>query len=121
MKQLAINVVKNTAIENIVCTPNTVVLAKQTTSTNAKTGEVSTTVRYIEVCPIEKTDPLFIVQSLLKYIVAEFFVCKDLETDFAETNITQRKLFNQFWLRETRFTAPIPAVKLQTPLFRRFH
>ena len=91
MKQLAINVVKNTAIENIVCTPNTVVLAKQTTSTNAKTGEVSTTVRYIEVCPIEKTDPLFIVQSLLKYIVAEFFVCKDLET-----NITQRKLFNQF-------------------------
>lgn len=52
--------------------------------------------RYIEVCPIEKTDPLFIVQSLLKYIVAEFFVCKDLETDFAETNITQRKLFNQF-------------------------
>ena len=96
MKQLAINVVKNTAIENIVCTPNTVVLAKQTTSTNAKTGEVSTTVRYIEVCPIEKTDPLFIVQSLLKYIVAEFFVCKDLETDFAETNITQRKLFNQF-------------------------
>lgn len=96
MKQLAINVVKNTAIENIVCTPNTVVLAKQTTSTNAKTGEVSTTVRYIEVCPIEKTDPLFIVQSVLKYIVAEFFVCKDLETDFAETNITQRKLFNQF-------------------------
>ena len=66
------------------------------TSTNAKTGEVSTTVRYIEVCPIEKTDPLFIVQSVLKYIVAEFFVCKDLETDFAETNITQRKLFNQF-------------------------
>lgn len=96
MKQLAINVVRNTAIENIVCTPNTVVLAKQTTSTNAKTGEVSTTVRYIEVCPIEKTDPLFIVQSVLKYIVAEFFVCKDLETDFAETNITQRKLFNQF-------------------------
>ena len=47
MKQLAINVVKNTAIENIVCTPNPVVLAKQTTSTNAKTGEVSTTVRYI--------------------------------------------------------------------------
>ena len=29
MKQLAINVVKNTAIENIVCTPNTVVLANQ--------------------------------------------------------------------------------------------
>ena len=96
MKQLTINVAKNTAIENIVCAPNTIVLAKQTTSTNAKTGEVSTTVRYIEVCPIEKTDPTFIVQSLLKYIVAEFFVCKDLETDFAETNITQRKLFNQF-------------------------
>ena len=28
MKELAINIVKNTAIENIACTPNTVVLAK---------------------------------------------------------------------------------------------
>lgn len=96
MKQLAINVAKNTEIKNLACTPNTVVLAKQTISTNAKTGEVTTTIRYIEVCPVEKTEPLFIVQSLLRYIVAEFFVCKDLETDFAETNITQRKLFNQF-------------------------
>ena len=114
MKQLAINVVKNTAIENIVCTPNTVVLAKQTTSTNAKTGEVSTTVRYIEVCPIEKTDPLFIVQSLLKYIVAEL-------KRILRKRISRKGncLINS--LRETRFTAPIPAVKLQTPLFRRFH
>lgn len=96
MKQLAINVAKNTAIENLACSPNVVVLAKQTTSTNAKTGEVSTTVRYIEVCPIEKTDGLAVIQSLLKYIVAEFFVCNDLEKDFADTKIKQRKLFNQF-------------------------
>lgn len=96
MKQLSISVAKNIAINELACTPNTVVLAKQTTSTNAKNGEVTTTIRYIEVCPVEKTDPVFIVQSLLRYIVAEFFVCKDLETDFADTNITQRKLFNQF-------------------------
>lgn len=96
MKQLAINVARNTEIQNLACTPNTVVLAKQTISDNAKTGEVTTTIRYIEVCPVEKTDPFFIVQNLLKYIVAEFFVCKDFETDFAETKITQRKLFNQF-------------------------
>ncbi|WP_129652386.1 hypothetical protein [Alistipes senegalensis] len=96
MKELAINIVKNSAIENIVCTPNTVVLAKQTISTNARTGEVTTTIRYIEVCPIEKTDPQFIVKSVLKFLLAEFFVCNELQRTFAETNITQRKLFNQF-------------------------
>lgn len=96
MKQLAINVVKNTAIENLACSPNTIVLLKQTTSTNATTGEVTTTTRFIEVCPIEKTEPIHVIQNLLKYVVAEFFVCKELETDFADTKITQRKLFNQF-------------------------
>ena len=96
MKELAINIVKNTAIENIACTPNTVVLAKQTTSTNTKTGEVTTTIRYIEVCSVEKTDPQFIVKSVLKFLLAEFFVCNDLQKTFAETNIVQRKLFNQF-------------------------
>lgn len=101
MKQLSINVAKNVAINELACNPNMVVLAKKTTSTNAKTGEVTTTIRYIEVCRIEKTDSLHIVQNLLKYIVAEFFVCKDLETDFAETNIKQRKLFNQFLTGDT--------------------
>ena len=96
MKQLAINVAKDTTIENLACTPNTIVLAKQTITTNAKTGEVTTNVRYIEVCSVEKTDSLAIVQSLLRYCIAEFDVCKDLERDFAETNIKQRKLFNQF-------------------------
>lgn len=96
MKDLAINIVKNTAIENIACTPNTVILAKQTTSTNAKTGEVTTTIRYIEVCPVEKTDPQFIVKSVLKFLLAEFYVCNELQKKFAETNIVQRKLFNQF-------------------------
>ena len=43
-----------------------------------------------------KNDSLTIVQSLLRYCVAEFFVCNDLERDFADTNIKQRKLFNQF-------------------------
>lgn len=101
MKQLSINVAKNVAINELACNPNMVVLAKKTTSTNAKTGEVTTTIRYIEVCRIEKSDSLHIVQNLLKYIVAEFFVCKDLETDFAETNIKQRKLFNQFLSGDT--------------------
>ena len=96
MKQLAINVAKDTTIENLACTPNTIVLAKQTTTTNAKTGETTTSVRFLEVCKVEKTDSLTILQSLLRYCVAEFFVCNDLERDFADTNIKQRKLFNQF-------------------------
>lgn len=96
MKQLVINVVKNTTINDLVCSPNVILLAKQTTTNNAKTGEVTTNVRYIEVCKVEKTDALTIVQSLLKFCIAEYFVCNDLEKDFADTNIKQRKLFNQF-------------------------
>lgn len=96
MEQLSINVAKNVTIDQLTCTPNTIVLAKQSTTTNTNTGEVTTTIRYIEVCQVEKTDPVVLVQSLLKYIVAEFFVCQDLENDFAETNIKQRKIFNQF-------------------------
>lgn len=96
MKQLSINVAKNVTINDLVCTPNVIVLAKQSTTTNVKTGETTTSVRYIEVCKVEKTESLAIVQSVLKYIVAEFLVCNDLEKDFADTNIKQRKLFNQF-------------------------
>jgi hypothetical protein len=96
MKQLSIIVAKNTTINNLVASPNAIVLAKQGTTVNPKTGEVTTSVRYIEVCNVEKTDALAIVQSLLKYCVAEFLVCNELERDFAETNIKQRKLFNQF-------------------------
>lgn len=96
MKQLVINVSKDVTINDLVCSPNVILLAKQSTTTNAKTGETTTNVRYIEVCKVEKTDALTIVQSLLKYCIAEHFVCKDLEKDFADTNIKQRKLFNQF-------------------------
>lgn len=96
MKQLVINVVKNTTISDLVCSPNVILLAKQSTTNNAKTGEVTTNVRFIEVCKVEKTDALTIVQSLLKFCIAEYFVCNDLEKDFADTNIKQKKLFNQF-------------------------
>lgn len=96
MKQLVINVSKDVTINDLVCSPNVILLAKQSTTTNAKTGETTTNVRYIEVCKVEKTDALTIVQSLLKYCIAEYFVCSDLEKDFADTNIKQRKLFNQF-------------------------
>lgn len=96
MKQLAINIAKDVKINDLVCSPNTIVLAKQSTITNAKTGGVTTNVRYIEVCKVEKTDALAIVQSLLKYCIAEFQVCKELEYDFADTKIKQRKIFNQF-------------------------
>lgn len=96
MKQLVINVSKDVTINDLVCSPNVILLAKQSTTTNAKTGETTTNVRYIEVCNVEKTDALTIVQSLLKFCIAEYFVCSDLEKDFADTNIKQRKLFNQF-------------------------
>ncbi|CDN31876.1 hypothetical protein BN938_1796 [Mucinivorans hirudinis] len=96
MKQLAINVQKNVTIIDLVCTPNVILLAKQSTTTNTKTGEVSTSVRFIEVCKVEKTDALTIVQSLLKYCITEYFVCSDIDKDFADTNIKQRKIFNQF-------------------------
>ena len=94
MKQLSINVAKNIKISDLVCTPNVILLAKQTISD--RNGDITTNIRYIEVCKVEKTDALTIVQSMLKYCIAEYFVCSDLENDFADTNIKQRKIFNQF-------------------------
>lgn len=101
MKQLSINVAKDVAISNLVCSPNVILLAKQSITTNAKTGEVTTTVRYIEVCGVEKTDGLAVVQSLVRFCVAEFLVCNELQRDFSDTNIKQRRLFNQFLSGDT--------------------
>ena len=100
MKQLEVNTRKDVTINDLVCSPNVILLAKQRTTTSPK-GEVTTTVRYIEVCGVEKTDKLAIVQNLLKFCVAEFYVCDDLEKDFADTNIKQQKLFNQFLSGDT--------------------
>ena len=94
MKNLSINVAKNVAMSELVCTPNTILLAKQTIS--ERNSEINTSIRYIEICQVEKTDGLTLVKTLLKYCIAEFTVCKELENDFADTNIKQRKLFNQF-------------------------
>ena len=38
MKQLVINVSKDVTINDLVCSPNVILLAKQSTTTNAKTG-----------------------------------------------------------------------------------
>lgn len=54
MAQLEVKVVKDTEIRNLVCSPNTIVVAKQSTTTNAKTGAVTTNVRFIEVCKVKK-------------------------------------------------------------------
>ncbi len=99
MKNLSINVVKNVAINELACTPNTIILAKKTIS--ERNGEVTTSVRYLEVCNTEKSDGLTVVKSLLKYCVAEYFVCSEFETEFADTNIKQRKIFNQFLATNT--------------------
>ena len=61
MKQLEIKIVKDVTIKELTCTPNVILLAKQ--STTERNGEVFTSVRYIEVCNIEKTDPLTVVQN----------------------------------------------------------
>lgn len=94
MKNLSINVVKNVTINDLTCTPNSIILAKQTVS--ERNGEIYTSVRYIEVCKVEKTDSLSLVKTLLKYCIAEYFVCKEFETEYSDTNIKQRKILNQF-------------------------
>ena len=99
MAQLQVNLKKDVTIENLVCSANVIILAKQTTTT--RNGEVSTSVRYIEVCKVGKTDSLAIVQTLLKYCIAEHFVCSDFENDFADTKIQQAKIFNKFLTTNT--------------------
>ena len=68
MKNLSINVAKNVSINELACTPNSIILAKQTVSD--RNGEINTSIRYIEICQTEKTDGLTLVKTLLKYCIA---------------------------------------------------
>lgn len=95
MKALEINTVKNVAINDLVCSPNVVVMLKQRISTNDR-GDVSSTIRYIELCPVTKTEPLALLQGVLRLYLAEFRVSKDFERTYKETNIKQCKIFRQF-------------------------
>lgn len=92
---LTINSIKNVAIENIQFTPNTLVLLKQREHETGK-GEIETVINYIEVCELKDTKELTILQSLLRFCLAEFKVSKGFETEFKDTNIKQRRIIQPF-------------------------
>lgn len=95
MTQLSVILKKDVTINTMVCSPNVILLAKQTTSIKDD-GSVNTSVRYIEVCNVKNTDSLTILQSLLKFCVSEFLVASDFEKQYVSCNIKQQKLFNKF-------------------------
>lgn len=92
---LQITSIKNVAIENITFTPNTLVLLKQRErATNS--GEIETTVQYIEVCELSDTKELNVIQSLLRTCLAEFRVSRNFEKEYKETEIKQRRIVSPF-------------------------
>lgn len=95
MKELEIHTAKNVAINDLVCSPNAVIMLQQRITANNR-GEVSTSIRYVELCPATKTDPLSLIKGALHLYMAEFRVYKEFERTFKETNIKQYKIYRQF-------------------------
>lgn len=92
---LQINSIKNVTLENIKFNANQLVLLKIRENANS-TGEVETTINYIEICELKDTKDLTAIQELLKMCVAEFRVAKGFESDYKETGITQKRMIQPF-------------------------
>lgn len=92
---LELTSIKNVAIENITFTANCLVLLKQRERETGK-GEIETVVNYIEVCELKDTKELTILQSLLRFCLAEFKVSKGFENEYKDTNIKQRRVIQPF-------------------------
>jgi hypothetical protein len=92
---LVINSIKNVSLENIKFAANSLVLLKIRERVTSD-GSIDVTTNFIEVCDLKDTKDLTIVQSLLKYCLAEFKVSKGFENDFKETNIKQRRILQPF-------------------------
>jgi len=95
MRNLVINSEKNVQIENIKFSANTLVLLKVRERENGK-GEIDNFVNYLEICELQDTKEITIIQNLLKYCFAEYKTAKGFESTFKETNITQRQIIKPF-------------------------
>lgn len=87
--------IKNVSVENIQFSSNTLVLMK-VRERETSTGEIDTIINYIEVCELKDTKELTILQSLLRFCLAEYKVSKGFETEFKDTNIKQRRIIQPF-------------------------
>lgn len=87
--------IRNISVENIQFTANSLVLLKVRERENGK-GEIETSVNYIEVCELKDTKELTILQSLLRFCLAEFQVSKGFENEYKDTNIKQRRIIQPF-------------------------
>lgn len=96
MKNLVINSIKNINLSNVKATPNQLILVRETVRVNEITADVSNTIKYIEVCEIKDTKPYTLVNSLLRFALAEAFVSKKFNENFGDTGIQNKKIFNQF-------------------------
>lgn len=91
---LELKTIKNVAIENIQFAKNSLILMKVRESERG--GNIDTTVNYIEVCELKDTKELTILQTLLRFVLAEFQVSKGFETEYKDTNIKQRRIIQPF-------------------------
>jgi hypothetical protein len=98
---LQINLVKNINPKSITYAANSLILMKYK-ETETKTG-IKTSVTYIEVCELKDTKEITIVQSLLKFCLAEYRVAKKIETDYSDTGITQKRILQSFLNGNTIF------------------
>lgn len=86
----------NIDTDNFKFAPNHAILLKQTTRTNAKTNEISVVTDYIEICPIKDTKPVTIVQSIIRFLLAETQCIDGFNRTYTETGIKMRSIFRKY-------------------------
>jgi hypothetical protein len=92
---LTINVVKNVSLENVKFSKHSLVLLK-IRQRSSKSGEINTSIKYIEVCELKNNKPITAVMALLKYSLAEFRAINNFESEFECYEMKAPKVLNPF-------------------------
>lgn len=88
MIERAIQNAKNVSINDIKFDANQIVLIKETTRVNSKTGEVNKYYKYAQIADAKSTDNIKIMMSVLKVMLAEYKSNRANLQDFEEAGET---------------------------------
>lgn len=93
---LVVKTLKNVSIDNHKFTPNSIVLLKQSFRDNSD-GSVDVNTKFVEVCNVPNTKNLTIIESMLRFVLAETKLGEKFKAEFTETGLELKKVLSQFF------------------------
>ncbi|MDR0750181.1 MAG: HEAT repeat domain-containing protein, partial [Tannerellaceae bacterium] len=92
---LQVTQIKNVSVENIKFKKHTLVLLK-VSQRPTNSGNLNTTIKYIEVCELKNYKSITLIMSLLTCCLAEFRVCQAFEKEFSDIGLKQKQILQPF-------------------------